>query len=68
LIDLFIAAAKTSMSRHRNVKQLVDEDYYDDYDDDYYDDGYDDYDDYTGGSAQVQQTKKKESAAASAYS
>jgi len=51
------------MSRHRNVKQLVDDDYYDDYDDDYYDEGYDDYDDYTGGSAQVQQTKKKQSAA-----
>ena len=42
------------MSRHRNVKQLVDEDYYDD-DDDYYDDNYDDYDDvgYTGGSNKV---------------
>jgi elongation factor 1 alpha-like protein len=47
------------MSRHRNVKQLVDEDYYDD-DDDYYDDNYDDYDDgYTGGGASIKTKGKK---------
>jgi elongation factor 1 alpha-like protein len=47
------------MSRHRNVKQLVDEDYYDD-DDDYYDDNYDDYDDgYTGGSTSMKVAPKK---------
>lgn len=44
------------MSRHRNVKHLVDEDYYDD-------DGYDDYDDYddgcTGGSSSMQAAKAK---------
>lgn len=45
------------MSRHRNIKQLVDEDYYDDDDDDYYDD----YDDgYTGGSSSMQAAKKKQ--------
>ena len=34
------------MSRHRNVRNLVEDDYYDGYDDDYYDDEdyYDDYD------------------------
>ena len=47
------------MSRHRNVKQLVDEDYYDD-DADYYDDNYDDYDDgYTGGSTSMKVAAKK---------
>lgn len=47
------------MSRHRNVKNLVDEDdyYYDDYDDDY-----DDYDDgYSGGASSMQAKKKKAS-------
>ena len=45
------------MSRHRNVKQLVEEDYYDD---DYYDDYYDDYDDgYTGGSTTMTASKSK---------
>jgi elongation factor 1 alpha-like protein len=39
------------MSRHRNVKQLIEDDYYDDYDD--YDDG------YTGGSASIQAKKKQ---------
>jgi elongation factor 1 alpha-like protein len=44
------------MSRHRNVRQLVEDDYYDDYGDD----DYDDYDDgYTGGSANMQAKKKK---------
>lgn len=39
------------------MKQLVDEDYYDD-DDDYYDDNYDDYDDgYSGGSTTLKNKK-----------
>jgi elongation factor 1 alpha-like protein len=43
------------MSRHRNVKQLVEDDYYDD-DDDYYDD----YDDgYTGGNSTLTASKSK---------
>jgi elongation factor 1 alpha-like protein len=50
------------MSRHRNVRQLVDEDYYDNGDDDY-DDYYDDYDDgYTGGSTTMTASKSKATA------
>jgi elongation factor 1 alpha-like protein len=50
------------MSRHRNVKQLVEEDYYDNGDDDY-DDDYDDYDDgYTGGSTTLTASKSKTTA------
>ena len=46
------------MSRHRNVKQLVEDDYYDDYDDDYYDEY--DYDDgYTGGHTNLASSKNK---------
>jgi elongation factor 1 alpha-like protein len=48
-----------SMSRHRNVKQLVEDDYYDDddYDDDDY---YDDYDDgYSGGNSTLTASKSK---------
>lgn len=45
-----------TMSRHRNVKQLIDDDYYDDYDD-----NYDDYDDsYASGSSKLQAAKKSQ--------
>jgi elongation factor 1 alpha-like protein len=51
-----VCSKKSDMSRHRNVRQLVEDDYYDDD----YDDDYDDYDDgYTGGSSNMQAKKKK---------
>ena len=48
------------MSRHRNVKNMIEEDYYDDdYDDDYYDD----YDDYGGYAAPPKKAAPKKNVA-----
>ena len=44
------------MSRHRNVRNMIAEDYYDDYDDEDY---YDDYDDYDDTPAMATKPKKK---------
>ena len=36
------------MSRHRNIRNLTDDDYYDYDEDDYYDEEYDDYKEHAG--------------------
>ena len=51
------------MSRHRNIRNLDEDDYYDDYDDDYYeDDEYYDEDEYYLEQQREQERKKKEEA------